>query len=149
MKGGAAEVETGAGLADQAGSSLTEIATAVTAVQAAVGRITSAVAAMGKASTGVVAVMDQIATLAATNASAAGKMTSESAGVSRAIESIAAVSEEDRGVGDPDFFGRDGRPTPTSRGPQGRPGIRSRPAVSAGIPPAPRGGHPGWVQISG
>jgi methyl-accepting chemotaxis protein len=94
MKGGAAEVETGAGLADQAGTSLAEIATAVTAVQAAVGRITASVGAMGKASTGVVAVMDQIATLAATNAGAAGKMTSESAGVSRAIESIAAVSEE-------------------------------------------------------
>ena len=94
MKGGAAEVETGAGLADQAGSSLTEIATAVTAVQAAVGRITSAVAAMGKASSGVVAIIDQIGALAATNAAASGKMTTESAGVSRAIESIAAVSEE-------------------------------------------------------
>jgi methyl-accepting chemotaxis protein len=94
MKDGAAEVETGTGLADEAGSSLDAIAGSVTQVMASVDLITSAVQQMGRHADGVVAAMDSIAALADRNATAAMSMQGSSDDVVRSVESIAAVSEE-------------------------------------------------------
>jgi methyl-accepting chemotaxis protein len=94
MKDGAAEVETGTGLADEAGNSLDAIAGSVTQVMASVDLITSAVSQMGRHADGVVAAMDSIAALADRNATAAMSMQGSSDDVVRSVESIAAVSEE-------------------------------------------------------
>ncbi len=94
MTVGAAEVETGTELAARSGAALTQIADAVTATRAAVGRITAAVEAMGQASSLVVRSMDEIAGIAEANRSAATEMTANASAASRSVESIAAVSEE-------------------------------------------------------
>jgi methyl-accepting chemotaxis protein len=91
---GAAEVEAGAALAVESKTALDEIALAVAATKTAVGRITASVGAMGKASAGVVAAIDEIAGIAEGNNAAAATMTSSASSVARSIESIAAVSQE-------------------------------------------------------
>jgi methyl-accepting chemotaxis protein len=94
MRAGAAVVEEGSTLANQAGRSLDEIADAVAATKAAVVRITSAVADMGAASNGVMAASDDIARIASQTNTAASAMTSSADTVSRSVQAIAAISEE-------------------------------------------------------
>jgi methyl-accepting chemotaxis protein len=94
MQAGAAEVETGAHLADVAGAALEEIGASVQATRTATGRITAAVRAMGDASAGVVGASDAIATIAGQTNAAAGRMTAAASTVARSVESIAAVSQE-------------------------------------------------------
>ena len=94
MQVGATEVEAGSQLAAKSGAALDEIAAAVNATRAAVGRITGAVDRMNAASAGVVKAIDEIAGIAQGNNTAAGTMASSAASVSRSVESIAAVSEE-------------------------------------------------------
>ena len=94
MQVGAAEVDAGAILADEAGNSLDAIAGTVSDVNAAVGRITTSVSAMTSASTSVVDAMDSIGRLARTNDAAASTMAASSGEVDRSVETIAAVSEE-------------------------------------------------------
>jgi methyl-accepting chemotaxis protein len=94
MQSGAAEVELGARLADEAGSALDEIGASVQATRTATSRITAAVRSMGGASAGVVAASDAIATIAGQTNAAAGRMTAAAETVARSVESIAAVSEE-------------------------------------------------------
>ncbi len=94
MTVGASEVEAGAALAVESSTALSEIAAAVAATKAAVGRITASVGAMGKASAGVVSAIDEIAAIAEGNNAAGATMTASASSVSRSVESIAAVSEE-------------------------------------------------------
>ncbi len=94
MTVGAAEVETGTELAARSGAALDQIAAAVTATRAAVGRITVAVAELSGTSGGVVSAMDAIADIAQQNSGAAGQMQANADSVSGLVESIAAVSEE-------------------------------------------------------
>ena len=94
METGAAQVEAGAALADQAGSSLGELAAAVEATRGVAGEITGSVGAMERAAAGVVAASDTIAQIAAQTNAAAARMTASAGTVSRSVESIAAVSEE-------------------------------------------------------
>ncbi len=94
MRAGAAEVQDGASLADQAGASLEAIAAAVSATQSAADRIATAVGAMGEASEGVVTATDRIAAIAARTNEAAVRMTEDAGLVAAAVESIAAVSQE-------------------------------------------------------
>ena len=94
METGAAQVEAGATLADQAGASLGDLADAVEATRAVAGEITGSVGAMQRAAAGVVAASDRIAQIATQTNEAAVRMTSAAGTVSRSVESIAAVSEE-------------------------------------------------------
>jgi methyl-accepting chemotaxis protein len=94
MRAGAQEVEHGSELAAQAGSSLDDITTAVTATKAAVGRISLAVEAMSSASAGVVAASDAISVIAAQTNEAASQMTAAAMTVSDSVDAIAAISEE-------------------------------------------------------
>jgi methyl-accepting chemotaxis protein len=94
MHAGAAEVEQGAKLAVEAGTSLDEITDAVEATKAAADRITGSVESMSSASGGVVAASDAIATIAHQTNEAATEMTSSSEMVSRSVQAIAAISEE-------------------------------------------------------
>ena len=94
MKVGASEVESGAHLADQAGSALDEIRASVEATRTATGRIGGAVRAMTAASAGVVASSDAIAAIADQTNAAASRMMTAASTVARSVESIAAVSEE-------------------------------------------------------
>lgn len=94
MRVGATEVEAGSELAARSGAALDEIAGAVTATRAAVGRITTAVDAMSAASGGVVKAIDEIAGIAEGNNTAAATMTTSAGSVSRSVESIAAISQE-------------------------------------------------------
>ena len=94
MRVGAAVVEQGSTLANQAGNSLDQIADAVAATKAAAQRITGSVEAMSAASTGVVSASDAIASIAAETNSSAASMTSSADMVSRSVQAIAAISEE-------------------------------------------------------
>jgi methyl-accepting chemotaxis protein len=94
MTVGATEVEAGAALAVDSKTALNEISAAVAATKAAVGRITASVGAMGKASSGVVSAIDEIAQIAEGNNAAGSTMTASASSVSRSVESIAAVSQE-------------------------------------------------------
>ncbi len=94
MQAGAAVVEQGSNLANEAGASLDEIADAVEATKDAVVRITGAVEAMSVASSGVVSASDGIATIAAQTNTAAAAMTSSAEQVGRSTQAIAAISEE-------------------------------------------------------
>jgi methyl-accepting chemotaxis protein len=94
MRAGAAEVEQGSALADEAGRSLDEIASAVAATQAAADRIMAAVQAMTTASVGVVSASNAIAEIASQTNSSAVRMTASADTVSRSVQAIAAISEE-------------------------------------------------------
>jgi methyl-accepting chemotaxis protein len=94
MHAGAVEVEHGSELAAQAGASLDDIATSVAATKAAVERITAAVGAMGRASSGVVSASDVIALIAGRTNDGAARMTQAALTVSSSVDSIAAISQE-------------------------------------------------------
>ena len=94
MAAGTVEVESGAGLADMAGASLTRISEAVIATRQAVRNITTAVESMQSASAGVVDASDGIAAIAAQTNQSATRMTDAARNVGDAVQSIAAISEE-------------------------------------------------------
>ncbi len=94
MQVGATEVTSGTTLADQAGTSLQGIESAVSATRTAVERITRSVASMSDASQGVVAATEAIATIAAQTNQSAARMSLNASSVASAADSIAAVSEE-------------------------------------------------------
>jgi len=94
MRAGAAEVEHGSQLAAQAGASLDDISSSVAATKAAVERITIAVSAMSRASSGVVSASDAIALIAGQTNDAASQMTNAARTVSSSVDAIAAISEE-------------------------------------------------------
>jgi methyl-accepting chemotaxis protein len=94
MNAGAAEVEQGSMLANEAGRSLDEIADAVAATKAAVVRITTAVEHIGAASSGVVEASDAIASIAARTNGAAAAMNASADTVNKSVQAIAAISEE-------------------------------------------------------
>jgi methyl-accepting chemotaxis protein len=94
MQLGAAEVESGANLAERSGAALDEIASAVESSNAAVGRIVGSMETMQAASAGLVTASDAIAAIAQETNAAAEAMSGSAEQVARAVESIAAISEE-------------------------------------------------------
>ncbi|MCL5257067.1 MAG: methyl-accepting chemotaxis protein, partial [Chloroflexi bacterium] len=94
MEQGAGEVESGVGLAEDAGRALQSILTAVELTRNQVEQIAAAAQEMNAASGEVVKAMDEVARIVEQNTAATEEMAAGSDQVSRAIEQIAAISEE-------------------------------------------------------
>jgi methyl-accepting chemotaxis protein len=94
MHAGTGEVEAGARLALDSRHALDEISVSVQATKAAIGRITTSVAAMGSASGAVVDAIEEIAEIANSNRSSSMEMSLGTSSVAGSVETIAAVSEE-------------------------------------------------------
>ena len=94
MEIGAAEVETGAGLADESTAALQEMKAAAEARAVVLADILDAVAEVERSSSEAIVASDAIATIAKQTDEAAAEMTSAARIVSGSVESIAAISEE-------------------------------------------------------
>ncbi len=94
MEQGAAEVETGTRLAEQAGVALQNIISAVRIANQQIGEIAAAVEKMETASREVVKLTDSVAAVIVESNSATGEMTASSEQVGRAIDRVTTVSEE-------------------------------------------------------
>ena len=94
MAAGAAEVEAGAELADQAAGALKEINEAATARNVVLGEMIAAVVEIRELSAEVVRATDGIAVIATETDRAAAMMASQADTVGSSVESIAAISEE-------------------------------------------------------
>jgi methyl-accepting chemotaxis protein len=94
MENGSAKVETGAGLADQAGTALAQILAAVDATVAQVSGIAAAAQEMAAGSRSVVDAMSGISAVVEENTAATEEMSAQASQVAEAIRSIGAVSRE-------------------------------------------------------
>ena len=94
MKAGAAEVETGAELAEQAAGALQEIREAAAARNTVLNDMMAAVVEIRSLSLDVVRATDNISEIAAETNEAACRMGSAADTVGQSVESIAAISEE-------------------------------------------------------
>ena len=94
MKAGAAEVETGAELAEQAAGALQEIREAAAARNTVLNDMMSSVVEIRSLSADVVRATDSISEIAAETNEAAARMGSAADSVGQSVESIAAISQE-------------------------------------------------------
>jgi methyl-accepting chemotaxis protein len=94
MKAGAAEVETGAELAEQAAGALQEIREAAAARNTVLNDMMSSVVEIRSLSADVVRATDGISEIAAETNAAAARMGSAADTVGQSVESIAAISQE-------------------------------------------------------
>jgi methyl-accepting chemotaxis protein len=94
MEQGAAEVETGVSLAENAGTALSSILKAAEVTRNQVEQIAAAAKQMSSATSQVVKSIDDVARIVEQNTSATREMTGGAEQVNRAIEQIAAISEE-------------------------------------------------------
>jgi methyl-accepting chemotaxis protein len=94
MEVGAAEVENGAGLAQDSAVALREIAESAKGRDSVLARVFGAIEEVRTSTASVLPAADAIAQIAGETSAAADRMTAAAASVSSSVESIAAVSEE-------------------------------------------------------
>jgi methyl-accepting chemotaxis protein len=94
MEVGAAEVETGAGLAQESAVALRDIAESAKGRDSVMARVFGAIEEVGTSTASVLPATDAIAQIAGQTSAAAERMSAAAASVFSSVESIAAVSEE-------------------------------------------------------